>query len=58
LFSLGKSKGLNTLEQAKNIYLEPSPFADKKILTNTLKLQRYEAKTVYKSIIEKLYDEG
>ena len=34
------------------------PFAEKKILTNTLKLQRFEAKTVYKETIEVLYKEG
>lgn len=48
LFDLGKKSGLNTFEQAKNIYLESIPFADKKILTNTMKLQRFEAKTTYK----------
>jgi long-subunit acyl-CoA synthetase (AMP-forming) len=31
---------------------------EKKILTNTMKLQRYEAKTVYKAVIEQLYKEG
>lgn len=51
LFDLGKKSGLNTFEQAKNIYLESIPFTDKKILTNTMKLQRFEAKTVYKQII-------
>lgn len=34
------------------------PFAEKKILTNTMKLQRFEAKTVYKNEIERLYQEG
>ena len=48
LFELGKKSGLNTFEQAKNIYLESTPFMDKKILTNTMKLQRFQAKTVYK----------
>lgn len=48
LFDLGKKSGLNTFEQAKNIYLESIPFVDKQILTNTMKLQRFEAKTVYK----------
>lgn len=41
LFELGKKSGLNTFEQAKNIYLESTPFMDKKILTNTMKLQRF-----------------
>lgn len=55
LFDLGKKSGLNTFEQAKNIYLESISFADKNILTNTLKLQRFEAKTTYKAEIERLY---
>jgi long-chain acyl-CoA synthetase len=58
VFDFGKKSGLNTFEQAKNIYLESSLFIEKKILTSTMKLQRYEAKTVYKQVIEKLYQEG
>ncbi len=58
LFTEGKKGGLNSLEQAKNIYLEKLPFMEKNILTNTMKLQRFEAKNVYKSIIEDLYREG
>lgn len=58
LFDLGKKAGLNTFEQAKNIYLESTPFTEKNILTNTLKLQRFEAKNVYKQQIDKLYQEG
>lgn len=55
LNEIGKKSGLNSLEQAKNIYLESVPFTDKQILTNTMKLQRFEAKIVYKSVIEALY---
>lgn len=58
LNAIGKREGLNSLEMAKNIYLETQPFIDKNILTNTMKLQRFEAKTVYKSVIERLYNEG
>ena len=58
IFDFGKKSGLNTLEQSKNIYLESSPFMEKKILTNTMKLQRHEAKTVYKDVIDQLYKEG
>jgi hypothetical protein len=43
---------------AKNIHLEPLPFSDKNILTNTMKLQRFEAKVAYKNVIEHLYNEG
>ena len=55
LNELGKKSGLNSLELAKNIYLESISFMDKNILTNTMKLQRFEAKTVYKKVIESLY---
>lgn len=56
---LGKSEGLNGFELAKNIYLEPKGFLFKKnILTNTMKLIRFEARQVYKSEIQQLYEEG
>jgi long-chain acyl-CoA synthetase len=58
IFDFGKKSGLNSFEQVKNIHLEHIPFMEKKILTNTMKLQRYEAKTVYKAVIEQLYKEG
>jgi len=48
---------LKGFEQAKNIYLEPSPFMNKGILTNTMKIQRHEAKKLYKDVITKLYQE-
>ena len=47
-----------SFEQAKNIYLEPKPFVEKDILTNTLKLQRFAAKKVYAKEIEEMYSEG
>ena len=52
---MGKSSGLNSFEQAKNIYLEHLPFNDKNILTNTMKLQRFEAKVAYKQVLDDLY---
>ena len=55
---IGKKGGLNSFEMAKNIHLEPIPFTDKNILTNTMKLQRFEAKVAYKNVIERLYNEG
>ena len=58
LNEIGKKAGLNSLEMAKNIHLEPLPFAEKNILTNTMKLQRFEAKVAYKNVIERLYNEG
>jgi long-chain acyl-CoA synthetase len=54
----GKKEGLNGFEIAKNIFLEPQGFIFKGILTNTMKLIRYEARKVYKSEIEQLYLEG
>lgn len=33
---------------AKNIYIEPLGFQSKDILTNTMKVQRHEARRAYK----------
>ena len=43
---------------AKNIYIEPMSFQVRQILTNTMKVQRHEAKKVYKNEIQDLYKEG
>jgi hypothetical protein len=43
---------------AKNIYLEPTGFITKGILTNTMKLIRHSARIVYKEQINQLYAEG
>lgn len=43
----GKKNGLQSFEQAKNVYFEPQPFLNKGILTNTMKLQRHAAKKTY-----------
>ncbi len=56
--SVGKREGLNGYELAKNIYLEPNGFLSKNILTNTMKLIRYDARSVYKTQIENMYKEG
>lgn len=56
--SVGKKQGLNGFELAKNIYLEPNGFLSKQILTNTMKLIRYDARKVYKTQIEEMYKEG
>ncbi len=53
-----KKEGLNSFQQAKNIYLEPISFGLKGILTNTMKLQRHEAKKAYKTILQNLYKQG
>ena len=58
LNALGKKEGLNSFEMAKNVYFEPVGFLDKGILTNTMKLIRFEAKLSYKSQIEAMYSEG
>ncbi len=57
LNNTGKEGGLKGFEQARNIYLEPLPFLAKGILTNTMKIQRHEAKKLYKDAITKLYEE-
>jgi len=53
-----KKEGLSGFEQAKNIYLDPESFATKGIVTNTMKLQRHEAKKTYKKELEDMYKEG
>ena len=58
LAAIGKEGGLQGFEQVKNIYLETEPFLTKGILTNTMKIQRHEAKKYYKKQIEDLYKEG
>lgn len=45
---IGKKKGLKSFEMAKNIYIEPLGFQSKDILTNTMKVQRHEARRAYK----------
>jgi long-chain acyl-CoA synthetase len=55
---LGKADGLYGFEQAKNVYLESEGFASRNIMTNTMKLIRFEARVYYKEIIDGLYKEG
>ena len=43
-----RTKGLHGFEVAKNVYLETESFMAKGILTNTLKMIRFEAKQAYK----------
>ncbi len=40
---------------ARNIYLEHEPFMSKGILTNTMKIQRHEAKKKYREVIANMY---
>lgn len=58
LNNIGKEAGLQSFEQAKNIYLELEPFLSRGILTNTMKIQRHEAKKYYRAQIDQLYKEG
>jgi len=58
LNSYAKKNGLLGFEVAKNIYLETVGFASKKILTNTQKLIRYEARVCYSQQIDAMYSEG
>jgi long-chain acyl-CoA synthetase len=55
---VGRREGLNGFELAKNIYLEPESFMARKILTNTMKLIRYEGRVAYKDQIKRMYEEG
>lgn len=56
--AVGKKEGLNGFELAKNIHLEPKGFLARNILTNTMKLIRFEARQVFKTEIKKMYEEG
>ncbi|CAD8070693.1 unnamed protein product [Paramecium primaurelia] len=53
----GKQDNLNRFEQIKNVYLEPRPFVQVGILTETMKMQRHKAKLHYQDIIQFLYQE-
>ena len=53
-----KENGLKSFEEAKNIYIEPKPFLEKGILTNTMKIQRFQAKKFYAEEIKQMYEEG
>lgn len=46
--NIGKAEHLHSFEMAKNIYLEPKGFLSRNILTNTMKLIRFEARIAYK----------
>ena len=56
--AVGRKGGLNGFELAKNVHLETQFFVEKGILTNTFKLIRYEARTHFKGVLERLYKEG
>ena len=58
LNAYSKKNGLSGFEQPKNVYLETTSFQDKNILTTTMKLQRFAAKTLYKPQIDEMYAEG
>ncbi|KAK0411811.1 hypothetical protein QR680_005859 [Steinernema hermaphroditum] len=55
----GASKGLNSLEQIKNISLITEEFtAENGLLTPTLKIRRHQMKRRYEKVIAHLYTEG
>lgn len=58
LNEFASAEGLESVEQPKNVYLEPLSFQEKGILTNTLKLQRHIAKKLYTGQINAMYREG
>jgi len=58
LNKIGKDAGLQSFEQAKNIFLENEPFINRGIVTNTMKVQRHEAKKFYRAVIDAMYKEG
>ena len=48
LTKVGKEAGLAGFEQAKNIYLDSQSFVERGVVTNTMKIQRHEAKKAYR----------
>lgn len=58
LNKLGKESGLQSFEQAKNVYIEEASFQMRGIVTNTMKVQRHEAKKYYMEEVHKMYKEG
>ncbi|KAI1729312.1 long-chain-fatty-acid--CoA ligase 5 [Ditylenchus destructor] len=56
LQKLGKEQKLNSIEQAKKLYIEPEPFTlENGLLTPTLKSKRPELRRKYKDIMQNLY---
>ena len=53
-----RGKGLYGFELAKNVHLEPESFMVKGVLTNTLKIIRYDTRQYFKQQIEDMYKEG
>ncbi|KRX11081.1 hypothetical protein PPERSA_05190 [Pseudocohnilembus persalinus] len=53
----GKKDKLYGFEQVKAIYLETKPFMEIGCMTNTMKLQRHQAKTIFGQQIQKLYEQ-
>jgi len=58
LNAFSKKEGLQSFEQPKNVYIETEPFLSRGIVTNTMKVQRHEAKKFYKKQIDEMYKEG
>lgn len=51
----GKEAKINSFELAKQLYLEPTSFGERQLLTPTFKLVRHNAKTHYQTVIDDLY---
>ena len=57
LNGIARNQGYHGFELAKNIRLTDG-FASKGILTNTMKLMRYEARNYFREQIDAMYEEG
>jgi long-chain acyl-CoA synthetase len=56
IHELGKENKLNSIEQVKAIYLEPTPFSiENGLLTPTLKAKRPQIRQKYKAVMAQLY---
>jgi long-subunit acyl-CoA synthetase (AMP-forming) len=58
LNAFAKNQGLFGYQLAKNIHFELVGFITRGILTNTMKLIRFEGRRVYKEAITAMYQEG
>lgn len=58
LNAFAKNQGLFGYQLAKNIHFELAGFITRGILTNTMKMIRFEARRVYKEAITAMYSEG
>lgn len=59
LIKTGKAGRLNSIEQVKQLHLEPTPFSvENGLLTPTFKSKRPQLRNKYKDVFSQLYSQG